>query len=165
MPLVGALPTPAEPAAGDRVDVAIAVIRRGAAVLICRRPAGGSFAGYWEFPGGKREPGETLAECVRREVREELAMTVRPCHALTPIDHDYPARRIRLHPFVCDHEAGEPELLACDAARWVRPQDLHAYQFPPANDALLREAANYLLQPDGGGASASLAVDFEAHSA
>jgi mutator protein MutT len=141
-------PTPAEPAIADRVDVAIAIIRRGDNVLICRRRAGGSFAGCWEFPGGKREPGETLAACLQREVREELAMTVQPTHALTPIDHDYPARRIRLHPFVCDFEAGEPQLLACDAARWVRPQDLHNYQFPPANDALLREAAEYLLRPD-----------------
>ena len=140
----------------DRIEVAIAIIRRGDAVLICRRPAGGSFAGYWEFPGGKREPGESLAHCVAREVREELAMTVQPCHALTPIEHDYPSRRIRLHPFVCNHAGDEPELIACDAARWVRPQDLHAYQFPPANEPLLRETIAYLTAP---------AVDFDQQSA
>ena len=135
---------PSEPSVNDRIDVAIAIIRRGDAVLICRRPAGGSFAGYWEFPGGKREAGESLPDCLAREVREELAISVRPCHALSPIEHDYPSRRIRLHPFVCDHQGGEPALLACDAAKWVRPQDLHTYQFPPANEHLIREAVAYL---------------------
>jgi mutator protein MutT len=161
MPAMATYGTPAQSSADPRVDVAIAIIRRRGAVLICRRPATASFPGYWEFPGGKREPGESLAQCIEREVREELAMRVRPRHALTPIDHDYPARRIRLHPFVCDHDdGGEPALLACDAAVWVRPQDLHGYQFPPANEQLIREAVEYLaLQP---AEPAAPPVDFDA---
>ena len=131
-----------------RVDVAIAIIMRAGAVLVCRRPAGGSFAGYWEFPGGKRELDESVAQCLVREVREELAMHVTPVHALTPIDHDYPSRRIRLHPYVCRHDAGEPQLLACDAAKWIRPQDLPHYRFPPANEQLIREAMGYLAAAD-----------------
>ena len=134
------LPQPAV----NRTDVAIAIITRAGRVLICKRPAGGSFPGYWEFPGGKREAGETVEGCLRREVREELAMQITPLHALSPIDHDYPRGPIRLHPFVCSHDAGEPQLLACEDAAWVDPHDLARYQFPPANDSLLAEAVKWL---------------------
>jgi mutator protein MutT len=132
----------------NRTDVAIAIITRAGKVLICQRPDGGSFAGYWEFPGGKREPDETVAQCLVREVHEELAIRVTPLHALRTVDHDYPRGRIRLHPYVCDHTDGEPQLLACQAAIWVDPPDLKRYQFPPANDRLIEEAVEYLADFD-----------------
>ena len=125
--------------AASRRDVAIAIIARAGKVLISQRSAGSSLAGYWEFPGGKREPGETLPECLIREVREELAMDVELVRALRSIDHDYPAGAIRLHPYLCRHLAGEPQLVASQAATWVRPDDLRRYTFPPANDALVEE--------------------------
>ena len=137
-----------------RTDVAIAILARDGSVLICQRPAGGSFAGYWEFPGGKCEPGETVIECLVREVREELAIDVRPVHPLRPIDHDYPRGSIRLHPYLCEHLGGEPQLLACQAAKWVRPQELRQHTFPPANDGLIEEAiallTNCNTSPAGG---------------
>ena len=117
---------------------------RGGKVLVCQRPEGGSFAGYWEFPGGKREPGETIEQCLRRELREELAIEIQPVHALSTVDHDYPRGRIRLHPWVCTLERGEPQLLAVQRVLWVEPRELHDYQFPPANDALIAEAVAYL---------------------
>ena len=120
-----------------RTDVAIAIIVRDGGVLICRRRPAGSFAGYWEFPGGKREAGETVTQCLVREVREELAMDVEPVHGLPTIDHDYPRGRIRLHPYVCAHRGGEPQLLASQAAKWVVPHDLRRHTFPPANDGLI----------------------------
>ena len=130
-----------------RIDVAIAVIVRGGRVLVCQRPPRGTFAGFWEFPGGKREPGERIADCLVREVKEELAIDVAPLHALRAVDHDYPGGRIRLHPYVCTHTAGEPQLLACQAAIWVAPTDLVLYRFPPANQQLIREAIEYLSRP------------------
>jgi mutator protein MutT len=138
-------PKPTEDA--PRTDVAIAVIVRGGKVLVCQRPEGGSFAGYWEFPGGKREPGESVIDCLKREVHEELALRVEPVHALRPIDHDYPRGRIRLHPYVCTTDGAAPRLLACQAAEWIDPADLKRYRFPPANDALLDEAIAYLARP------------------
>jgi A/G-specific adenine glycosylase len=122
------------------------VIARAGKVLICRRPAHGSFAGYWEFPGGKREPNETVVECLVREVREELAMGVKPVHALHPIDQDYPGRSIRLHAYLCEHLDGEPQRLACQATQWVHPHQLRLYQFPPANEQLIEEAIAYLVE-------------------
>src|SRR5688572_3301454 len=134
--------TPADVA---RADVAIAIITRDGKVLICQRPDGGSFAGYWEFPGGKREPGETVGDCLAREVQEELAMAIEPLAALRPVDHDYPRGPIRLHPYVCSTGQDEPQLLACRAAKWVDPLDLKGHQFPPANESLIEEAIAYLL--------------------
>ena len=127
-----------------RVDVAIAIITRGGKVLICQRPPGASFAGYWEFPGGKREQGESIRDCLVREVREELAIDVEPTAALRPVDHDYPRGRIRLHPHLCTPGASDPQLIASQAAKWVDPRDLKSYRFPPANESLIKEAIEYL---------------------
>jgi 8-oxo-dGTP diphosphatase/A/G-specific adenine glycosylase len=128
----------------ERTDVVIAIITRAGKVLICQRPGGGTFPGYWEFPGGKREAGETIAMCLRREILEELAIEVTPTHALRTIDHDYPRGRIRLHPFICSHGTGEVKLLAAQNAAWVDPQELGQYQFPPANEPLIAEAIEWL---------------------
>ena len=127
-----------------RTDVVIGIVTRAGKVLICQRPDGKAFAGYWEFPGGKREPEETVEECLRRELREELAIGVTPVRALATVDHDYPRGRIRLHPYVCTHDEWEPQLLACQGVLWVEPADLRRYQFPPANDGLIEEAVAYL---------------------
>jgi mutator protein MutT len=139
---------PANPAPDTaRTDVAIAVIQRSGKVLICQRKGGGSFAGYWEFPGGKREPPESIIECLEREIREELGIEVEPDRALQTIDHDYPAGRIRLHPYLCTSHSGEPQALAARCAKWVEPPDLKHHQFPPANDELIDEVIASLTEP------------------
>ena len=135
---------PAQPATPRATDVAIAVIAHEGRVLICQRPTGASFAGFWEFPGGKREGNETVSQCLVREVREELAIEVEPVHALRPVDHDYPRGRIRLHPYVCTHLGGEPQLLASQAVKWVTPLDLRQHTFPPANDELIEDVIAHL---------------------
>ena len=126
------------------VDVAIAVVARGADVLICRRPEGVPFAGYWEFPGGKLEPGETLAQCVVRELAEEVGATVAPESALPTIEHAYPHARVRLHPFVCRLVDGDPRPIGCSETRWVRATALRDYTFPPANVSLLDNVLAHL---------------------
>jgi mutator protein MutT len=128
----------------NRTDVAIGIVTRAGRVLICQRPEGKNFAGYWEFPGGKREGGETIEQCLRRELREELSIEVTPVRALSTVDHDYPRGPIRLHPWVCTYDAGDPQPLASQRVLWVEPRDLTQYQFPPANDALLAEAVCFL---------------------
>src|SRR5438094_3223674 len=117
-----------------RIDAAIAIVCRDGKVLICQRKPSDTFGGCWEFPGGKSEPGDTLEQCLHRELREELAIAVRPLHRLTTIEHDYPHVRVRLHPFVCAYESGEVEHLECQASRWIEPLALRDYRFPPANE-------------------------------
>ena len=127
-----------------RVDAAIAIVCRDRKVLVCQRKADDTFGGYWEFPGGKQEEGETLEQCLARELHEELAIAARPIARLATVEHDYEHVRVRLHPFVCTHESGEVEHLECQASRWIDPHSLRDYRFPPANETLIEEAIAYL---------------------
>ena len=127
-----------------RIDAAIAIVTRGDKVLICQRKNDDTLGGYWEFPGGKQEDGETLHECLARELREELAIRARPVTQLTTVEHDYPHVQLRLHPFVCAHEDGEVQHIECQDAKWIDPLTLRDYRFPPANEALIEEVIAYL---------------------
>ena len=129
----------------ERIDAAIAVVIRADKVLICQRKDGDTFGGYWEFPGGKQEDGETLEECLRRELAEELAIRAKPIARLSAIEHEYPYAKIRLHPFICEHEEGEPQHLECQAALWINPDELTQYRFPPANESLIEEVLSFVL--------------------
>jgi len=125
------------------VEVAVAVVFDGARqrVLICKRKADAVLGGFWELPGGKCAGGETLVECARREVREEVGIEVEAVSRLGSIEHAYPHALVRLTPFVCRHVAGAVALLAVAEARWVLPGEVAAYRFPPANEGLMRDVA------------------------
>ena len=127
-----------------QIDAAIAVVIRQSRVLICQRLDNDSFGGLWEFPGGKRERGETLHECLARELMEELAIQAEPVFTFPPIDHNYPKVLLRLHPFLCRHVAGEPQLIECQQAIWISPSELTGYTFPPANEALIENVIQHL---------------------
>jgi A/G-specific adenine glycosylase len=114
-------------------DIAAGVIWRGKQLLIARRPPYGLLGGLWEFPGGKREPGESLEQCLRREVHEELGIAVKVGTLLTSVEHAYTHFRITLHAFHCQYLSGEPQCAACTAWRWVTLGDLGDYAFPAAN--------------------------------
>jgi 8-oxo-dGTP diphosphatase len=84
----------------DRQEVAVAVgvlIRPDGDFLLTSRPPGKVYAGYWEFPGGKVEPGETVEEALRRELSEEIGVTIGPVHAWRTQVVDYPHALVRLH--------------------------------------------------------------------
>lgn len=127
-----------------QIDAAIAIITRGGRILVCQRHDADTFGGYWEFPGGKREAGETLEQCLARELLEELAVRAQPVAQLTPIEHNYPHARVRLFPFVCELDsATEPRAIECQAMQWIDPPRVKHFKFPPANDALLDEVIAY----------------------
>lgn len=134
------------------IQVAVGIVWRAARdcatagraeVLISRRRDGGVLGGYWEFPGGKLDPGESAEACVVRELREELGIEVRPTRALETIEHRYEHGRVELRPFFCEHVSGEPEALEVAAWRWVDMRALRDYEFPPANAALLAEVKRW----------------------
>jgi len=106
-------------------------------LLITRRPEGSHLAGYWEFPGGKQEPGESLEACLEREIQEELDMKVKAVKHLLQIDHDYETKSITLHLFQCDWLSGDPTPIGCDEIRWVRPEELANFKLPPPDLQLL----------------------------
>ena len=142
----------------SRIDVDIAVIARNGKVLVCRRRPDTTFPGCWEFPGGKREAGESAEQCLARELREELAVEVQPVEALVPIEHDYPAARIRLNPYLCKLLDGEPQPIACEQTRWIDPAELRDYPFPPANERLIEEVIERLLRLEREGPNARARV-------
>jgi mutator protein MutT len=127
------------------IEVAAGLIHRDGRYLIARRKAGAHLAGFWEFPGGKRETGESLMECLQRELFEELNIRVDLPIPYRIIRHDYRDRIIELHFFRCAIERGEPMPIGCEEIRWVYPEDLTRFEFPPADyaviEALRRDAS------------------------
>lgn len=128
------------------VEVAAGLIRHEGRYLIAKRKPGVHLAGFWEFPGGKREPGETLEECLQRELFEELNIRIDTPIPFRIIRHDYAEKAVELHFFHCRIENGLASPLDCAEIRWVYPHELAGFQFPPADrpiiDALQHEGVN-----------------------
>lgn len=125
------------PARHKQIGVAV-IINDQNEVLIDRRLEGGSFGGLWEFPGGKLELGETVEECIMREVEEEIGIQIRVTESLITIDHSYPQVQLTLYVYLCRHLAGEPQTIACEEVRWVAIADLDQYSFPKANGEIIQ---------------------------
>lgn len=120
------------------IEVAAGVVRdvgRGQ-VLIAKRPQGVHQGGLWEFPGGKIEPGETVSEALKRELWEEIGITVHASTPLITLEHAYPDRTVRLHVREVRDFSGEPRGLEGQPVEWVWPGDLDQFSFPAANDPI-----------------------------
>ncbi|MDZ8108548.1 MAG: 8-oxo-dGTP diphosphatase MutT [Nostoc sp. DedQUE12a] len=102
-------------------------------ILIDRRRPQGAMGGLWEFPGGKIELGETIQECIQREIYEELGIAIEVGEHLITIDHTYTDLRVTLTVHHCRHVAGVPQPLECDEIRWVSLEELELFTFPKAN--------------------------------
>lgn len=107
--------------------VTAAVIQRDGMVLIARRPSNGLLGGLWEFPGGKVENGESLPDCLRREVREELGVEVSVGASFGVYQHGYTHFKVTLHAFCCRLLEGEPQALHASEIRWAEPQALSSF--------------------------------------
>jgi 8-oxo-dGTP diphosphatase len=121
-----------------RIGVAVIWDRLGQKILIDKRKAGGSMGGLWEFPGGKIEAGETVADCIAREIREELGIEISVGEHLISIDHTYPSFQLTLIVHHCQHISGIPQPIESDEIRWVNVRALEDYQFPAANLEIIR---------------------------
>ena len=124
------------------VQVAAAVICCEGRYLITRRRPGTHLEGLWEFPGGKREPGETLEDCLRREIREELGITISEPVLFQAVRHDYPEKSVELHFFRCTIAPGGVELLEGADLKWVPAEELSLFAFPEADRALIGALQN-----------------------
>ncbi|MEA3397569.1 MAG: (deoxy)nucleoside triphosphate pyrophosphohydrolase, partial [Chloroflexota bacterium] len=108
-------------------DVAAAVtVREDGRILVAQRRQGDMLGGLWEFPGGKREAGETLEEALRRELQEEMDITIAVGAPLTTVQHAYAHFRITLVAFWCRLVQGTPRCIECAAFRWVTADELDA---------------------------------------
>lgn len=102
-------------------------------ILIDRRPQNGLLGGLWEFPGGKLEPGETVEECIKREIQEELGIEIEVGKHLITIDHTYTHFRVTLNVHHCRHLTGIPQPIESDEIRWVTLDEIDRFPFPKAN--------------------------------
>lgn len=121
------------------VEVAAAVLFRRGRLLITQRLPDSHLSGLWELPGGKRKPGESIRECLVREIREELDIRVVVEELFETIEYDYPERTVCLKFFKCRYEGGDIQALGCQRFEWVRPDELANYRFPPANEPLMKK--------------------------
>ena len=123
----------------ETIEVGCAIIRKNGCLLIAQRNLHDSYGGYWEFPGGKREPGETFEACLAREVFEELGVRIRPEKRLCCHIHEVPGRKIALHFYFCDWTEGEPVTLDCKDFRWVTRSEIGQFKFLPGDLGILEE--------------------------
>jgi mutator protein MutT len=118
-------------------QIAIGIVRYQGKILIDLRPEHVPLGGLWEFPGGKVKAEETLEQCVHREVLEEVGLEIKVIEPLVFVRHDYPDFSIDLTAFLCDASSDQAQAIACQEVRWVLPEELTNYTFPPANAAIL----------------------------
>ena len=118
------------------VVVLAGVIERDGHFLVTKRLEGTHLSGYWEFPGGKCEPGESHQACLARELREELGVEATIGDEMLVTEHAYPERTVRLH-FVRCAIADEPRAMAGQEMRWVARSDLRTLTFPEADRELI----------------------------
>ena len=130
-----------------QIEVVAAVIRDGDRIFATERGYG-EWKDWWEFPGGKIEPGETPQQALAREIREELSVEIRIGRLLRTVEWDYPDFHLVLHCFLCTLAGEAPVLLEHEAARWLAYPDLHAVRWLPADEGLLPLLAAELLGTD-----------------
>lgn len=125
------------------IEVSAALIFHDGKLLITQRPADSHLGGLWEFPGGKREGGETFEECLAREIREELGMEIAAGKLFEEVFHDYPEKSVHLKFFICEIISGEPKPLGCAAFKWLGKKELAEHEFPAADARLLEKLRAY----------------------
>ena len=121
------------------LDVAVAVLQReDGRVLLAQRPAGKPWEGYWEFPGGKVEPGEAVAQALVRELHEELGVDPDRVYPWVTQEYEYPEKRVRLHFYRVLAWHGQPHGREGQSMSWENPSAVNIGPLLPANDRVLR---------------------------
>ncbi len=121
------------------IEVVAGILWRDGHYLATQRPPQKAFSGYWEFPGGKVEEGESLDQALLRELWEELAVGVQEQRYWQTVEHCYPDRRVRVHFFHVIAFHGEPRGTEGQALQWILPKNGHEISFLEADKVLIQE--------------------------
>lgn len=128
------------------VEVVAAIIVREGQVFSTRRGYG-KWQGWWEFPGGKIEPGECPEEALVREIREELDAEIEVGELLETVEWDYPDFHLTMHCFLCSLLSESMHLNEHEAAAWLSPETLDSVRWLPADEGLVEKLKTYLCTP------------------
>ncbi len=126
-----------------RIEVVAAVIRKGDRIFATQRGYG-DWKDWWEFPGGKMEPGEAPEEALVREIREELNAEITVGDLIETVEWDYPAFHLTLHCYWCTLVSEELTLLEHESARWLRAGELSSVNWLPADESLVEKIKDCL---------------------
>ena len=121
------------------VVVTAGIIFQQGKFLLTRRKLDAHQGGLWEFPGGKQKVEETLEQCLRRELKEELDVEIAHVKLFHVLRHCYSEKEVELHFFTCSISQGVPKPLDCLEMAWVAQQDLSLYEFPAADFPVLEK--------------------------
>ncbi|MCR5708947.1 MAG: (deoxy)nucleoside triphosphate pyrophosphohydrolase [Bacteroidales bacterium] len=120
-----------------RIEVVAAIIRRGDRIFATQRGYG-EWKDWWEFPGGKMEPGETREEALVREIQEELSTGIGVDKFIYTVDYDYPKFHLTMHCYLCSLRSEALHLNEHEAARWLSADELDSVNWLPADRVLLQ---------------------------
>lgn len=127
-------------------EVGTGIIVRNGKIFIGQRPEGKPLAGLWEFPGGKQEQGESIEECLVRELKEELNVDATVGKHIMDTVYQYPENEFRLHVyFVTIPEKAKIKLNVHQNSAWVSARDMNKYKFPPADEEIIKILQNMFI--------------------
>lgn len=125
------------------IEIAIGIIRsQDCEIFITQRGEDSHLAGFWEFPGGKIEPGETPYKTLQREIAEEVDILIHNAQFLKVVKHSYNDRDITIHAYLVEEWDGVPFAKEGQPSRWVDQEDLNADEFPDANRPIIEMLKN-----------------------
>lgn len=125
------------------IEVVAAVIIRDNQVFATQRGYG-EWKDWWEFPGGKIEPGECPQEALKREIKEELDAEICVGKLLQTIEWDYPTFHLTMHCFICSLESESLHLNEHEASKWLTKDKIKSVQWLPADDIILEKISQLL---------------------
>lgn len=120
-----------------RIEVVAAIIHDADGRIFATQRGYGDWKDYWEFPGGKMEPGESPEEALKREIWEELETKIVIERLVTTIEYDYPAFHLTMHCYWCKVETGSLTLKEHEAARWLQAHELDSVDWLPADKSVI----------------------------
>lgn len=127
-----------------QIEVAAAIIHNNEGQIFATQRGYGDFKDFWEFPGGKMEPGETPEETLRREIWEELETQIVVERLVTTVEWDYPSFHLTMHCFWCHVESGSLTLKEHEAAQWLGADELDSVNWLPADKGLVEKIKHIL---------------------